>query len=194
MPQYDLRGIKVAKYNFSNNAVSYTDPLVAGDAMAVTLELKFAEGRLYAESALAEYMREPTGGTISIGVKYLPDAVQQLLFGSRAKTRSIGSGQSAKNIGSLVIGAKEEGDYVGVAFYAPDRIDGAKKFTCVKIAKAMFGPPSMSFQTKGESIVFNTPTTTGEFLADDSETQDLIEVAVCDTEADAIAWRDGVLA
>lgn len=194
MPQYDLRGIKVAKYNFSNNAVSYTDPLVAGDAMAATLELKFAEGRLYAESALAEYMREPTGGTISIGVKYLPDAVQQLLFGSRAKTRSIGSGQSAKNIGSLVIGAKEEGDYVGVAFYAPDRIDGAKKFTCVKIAKAMFGPPSMSFKTKGESIVFNTPTTTGEFLADDSETQDLIEVAVCDTEADAIAWRDGVLA
>lgn len=194
MPQYDLRGIKVAKYNFSNNAVSYTNPLVAGDAMAATLELKFAEGRLYAESALAEYVREPTGGTISIGVKYLPDAVQQLLFGSRAKTRSIGSGQSAKDIGSLVIGAKEEGDYVGVAFYAPDRIDGVKKFTCVKIAKAMFGPPSMSLQTKGESIQFNTPTTTGEFLPDDSATQDLIEVAVCDTEADAIAWRDGVLA
>ena len=93
-----------------------------------------------------------------------------------------------------MLGAKTDSAYVGVGFYAPDMIDGVEKYTAVKVAKSLFGPPSMTLQTAGENIVFNTPTTTGEFLADDSTDQDMIEVAICDTEEDAIAWVDAVLA
>jgi len=52
----------------------------------------------------------------------------------------------------------------------------------------MFGEPAMSFQTMGDTIIFNTPTTTGEFLADDSANKNLKEVAVLDSEAKANAW------
>ena len=72
-------------------------------------------------------------------------------------------------------------------------IDGVEKYTCVKIARALFGPPSMTLQTAGDSIVFNTPTTSGEFLADDSAEQNLIEVATVDSEEAAIAWVQAVL-
>lgn len=194
MPQFDLRGIHCAKYNNNGGAITYTNVQEVGDAMTATLEMRFAEGRLYAESTLAEFMRKATGGTIALGVKYIKNAAQQLMFGSSSKTRSITAGGSSQNVSSLVLGAKSTPAYVGVSFYAPDMIDGVEKYTCVFASKCLFGPPSMTLQTAGENIQFNTPTTSGEFLASDAASQDMLEVAVCDTEAAAIAWCAAVLA
>lgn len=194
MPQFDLRGIHCAKYVNTDGAITYTNPQEVGDAMTATLEMRFAEGRLYAESTLAEYMRKATGGTISLGVKYIKNAAQQLMFGSTAKQRSITVESAAQTVSSLVLGAKSTPAYVGVSFYAPDMVDGVEKYTCVFASKCLFGPPSMTLQTAGENIQFNTPTTSGEFLASDAASQDMLEVAVCDTEAAAIAWCAAVLA
>ena len=200
MPQFDLRGIYAAKYVNTAGVITYTNPQKVGDAMTANLELRYAEGRLYAESALAEYLRKAVGGTISLGVKYIKSAAQKLMFGSSDSARTIiytpaGSSSTATaSVEGLTIGAKTTGQYVGVAFYAPDMVDGVEKYTCVKISKALFGPPSMQLQTAGENIQFNTPTTSGEFMADDSATQNLIEVAIADTEEQAIAWVAAVLA
>lgn len=199
MPQFGLRGIYAAKYINTNGVISHSDIQHVGDAMTVNLELRMAEGRLYAEDMLAEYMRKATGGSISIGVKYIKQAAQQLLFNSQTKTRQISytpDGSETATTGSatsVVIGGQDEGQYVSVAFYAPDMVDGTKKYTCVLICKSLFGPPSMSLQTMGENIQFNTPTTSGEFLADDSPEKNLYEVAVVDTEAMAKAWVQSVL-
>ncbi len=61
--------------------MTYTEPTDVGDAMSAQLELKFAEGRLYAESKLAEYIKLATGGTISLAVKYIKRAAQAMLYG-----------------------------------------------------------------------------------------------------------------
>lgn len=52
----------------------------------------------------------------------------------------------------------------------------------------MFGPPGYSLQTKGENIQFATPTTSGEFLPDDSSDKKMLSRATLATEAAAIAW------
>lgn len=194
MPQFDLRNIMIANYVNTNGVVSYTGKQQAGEAMTANIELRAAEGRLYAESRLAEYMRKVTGGTISLGLKYVKTAAQKVMFGMRDGSTSVTpAGGSSTTVASLKLGAQDEGNYVGVAFYSPDMIDGAKKYTAVKINKVLFGPPSMSLQTAGDSIQFQTPTVNGEFLADDSATKELYEIAVCDTEALAIAWVNKVL-
>lgn len=197
MPQFGLRHIYAAKYVNNNGAISYTGVKHVGDAMQANIELRFAEGRLYAEDALAEYMRKAVGGTISLGVKYIKSDAQPLLFGTRTKNRTItyqvGTATATATATSIVLGGQDEGNYVGVAFYAPDLVDGVKKYTCVLIKKALFGPPSMSLQTANESISFNTPTTSGEFLADDSATNDLYEIASVDSIAAAEAWVAAVL-
>ena len=198
MPQFGLRSIYAAKYNNTAGVISYTGIQHVGDAITANLELRYAEGRLYAEDMLAEYMRKAVGGSISIGVKYITQAAQQLLFSSKTKTRTVNytpAGGSATSVEatSVVLGGEDEGQYVGVAFFAPDSVDSVKKYTCVLIKKALFGPPSMNFQTMGESLTFQTPTTTGEFLADDSATHDLIEVAIVDDIEAAKAWVQSVL-
>lgn len=198
MPQFGLRSIYAAKYNNTNGVIGYSDIEHVGDAISANLELRYAEGRLYAEDMLAEYMRKAVGGTISIGVKYIKQAAQQLLFNSKTKARTISytpTGGTATSVTatSVVTGGEDEGQYVGVAFFAPDMVDGVEKYTCVLVKKALFGPPSMSLQTMGESITFNTPTTSGEFLADDSATHDLLEVAIVDNIEAAKAWVQTVL-
>lgn len=199
MPQFDLRGIKCAKYVNTGGAISYTDKQAVGDAMTANLEMRFAEGRLYAESTLAEFMRKATGGTISLGVKYIKSAAQKLLFGSADKTKSVsyipvGSTVTATaSVSGLSLGAKSQAQYVGVAFYAPDMVDGVLKYTVAFAHKCLFGPPSMTLQTAGDSIVFNTPTTSGEFLADDSSAQDMLDVYTVDDENEAIALVDALL-
>lgn len=200
MPQFDLRGIKCAKYVNTAGTITYTNPQAVGDAMTANLEMRFAEGRLYAESTLAEYMRKAVGGTISLGVKYIKTAAQKLMFGSDDKTKSVtytpvgGTQQTTANVTGLGLGAKNLAQYVGIAFYAPDMIDGVLKYTVVFARKCLFGPPSMSLQTAGESIQFNTPTTSGEFLADDSAGQGMTEVYVCDDENEAVALITALLA
>lgn len=186
MPSFDLRGIKVAPYQDTG---VYGSAVSAGDAMNCNLEIRYAEGRLYAEGALAEYLKLAVGGTCSIGVKYIPEAAQKILFGAKEKTRNIGS----KTVKSLQQSSDDLGSYVGLAFYAPDKIDGATKYTCVFVPKVSFGAPSMSFQTKGETLVFNTPTTTGEFMPDSRTGNLLIETAVVDDIETAVAWCAAVL-
>lgn len=186
MPQFDLRGIRVAEYLNG----TYGPTLSAGDAMTANFDLRFAEGRLYAESTLAEYIRKATGGTISLGTKYIPNDAQVLMYG---KTRTAKVLSNGKVVQGLKTTAKDKQKYVGVSFYAPDMIDGEEKYTCVFIHRALFGPPSMSLQTQGDNITFQTPTTSGEFLSNRMATDDLIDTAVADTEADAILWTYEVM-
>ena len=199
MPKFDLRGIRAGKYVNTDGVVTYTGVQKVGDAMTATLELRYAEGRLYAESALAEYIKKAVGGSISLGVKYIPAAAQKLLFGSRENARSVsytpaaGGAATQASVAGLAVGALSRSQYVGVGLYAPDMIDGALKFTCVKISKCLFGPPSMSLRTASENIQFDTPNTSGEFMADDTSNQDMIEVAIVDDENAALAWLDDAI-
>ena len=186
MPAIDLRGIMIGK--LEDNA--YDEPMSIGDAMNSNLQLRFAEGRLFAESSLAEYIKKCTGGSISIGVKYIPVPAQKLMYGAKDKARNVGD----KRVTGLLISGKDVGHYVGVSMYAPDMIDGEEMYTCIFVHKAMFGHPGYNFQTMGENIVFQTPTTTGEFLARTKEGKELLEVAICETEEDAIAWCRAVFA
>lgn len=185
MPTFDLRGIKIGKYINTEGTITYETPISMGDAMSVELNLTAAEGRLYAESRLAEYKKLITGGTASVGVKYITDAAQKLLFGMSENTRNVGTNTSQK---SLKATAKDIAKYVGMDFYAPDTIDGTDKYTAVFVYKVLFGAPGYVYATKGDSITFQTPTTTGEFLADDSEDKNIMEIAILASESDAVAW------
>ena len=59
MPSFDLRGIRAGKYKNTSGTVTYTEPTDVGDAMSAQLELKFAEGRLYAESGRESIKTRP---------------------------------------------------------------------------------------------------------------------------------------
>lgn len=183
MPTFDLRGIRIGKYKNTSGTVTYETPTEVGDAMNANIELKFAEGRLYAEGRLAEYIKLATGGTISIAVKYIKKAAQAMMYGATTDNQK----------DNVKFSAKDVANYVGVGLYAPDKVDGVTKYTCMWVPKSLFGPPSFAYQTKGENIQFNTPTTTGEFLPDDTTAELLLESETVETAEEAVAWIKGKL-
>lgn len=189
MPSFDLRYIQCAPYQCTDKNVTYGAKQKVGDAMSVDITLTFAEGRLYAEGKLSEFMKEVTGGTISMAVKDILKEAQKTMFGVKDKQRTI----SEQPVSGLVYSAKDTASYVGISFYCKDMVDNVAKFTCILIIKSLFGPPAMSKQTKGQNITFSTPTTTGEFLPSDADAQELFELATVDSEDEAIAWCDAVL-
>ena len=189
MPSFDLRYIQCAPYQCTDKNVTYGAKQKVGDAMSDDITLTFAEGRLYAEGKLSEFMKEVTGGTISMAVKDILKEAQKTMFGVKDKQRTI----SEKPVSGLVYSAKDTASYVGISFYCKDMVDNVAKFTCILIIKSLFGPPAMSKQTKGQNITFSTPTTTGEFLPSDADAQELFELATVDSEDEAIAWCDAVL-
>ena len=191
MPAFDLRYIKIGKYKNTSGTISYSDVTSVGDAMDVNLQFKYAEGRLYAEGVLAEYLKLITGGTISIAVKYIPAEAQKAMFGAKDSSITV-AGITPAATGLAYTGA-DEPSAVGCAFYAPDMIDGALKYTCVFIRRVIFGLPAMAYKTKGDSLTFQTPTTSGEFLPDHSNTQNLIDVVTVDSVESAKKWVDGAL-
>lgn len=189
MPSFNLKGIKIGQYINTSGVISYNNQMSVGDAMAADISMNFAEGKLYAEGGLAEYLRKATGGNISIGVKYIPAAAQKILFGKTDKSRTVGEA----TVTGLLTKLTDVPNYVGIAFYADDQIDGATKYTCVYAYKALFGEPAMKFETYKDSLTFQTPTTTGVIMPDDSTAKNIIETATVDSEATAQAWVDLVL-
>lgn len=189
MATFDLRGLRIAKYTPGNDSVTYSDWCEVGEEMTVNLELRSAEGRLYARSSLSEYLRKITGGSISIGTKDISDDAQKIMFGAAVNSIEVTpSGGSKASVTEIEYGGDMDGSEVGLAFYAPDKINGVTKYTAVFVSRASFGPPSRTYQTQGDNITFQTPTTTGEFLKDHSAGRVLVKFATCDTEALAIAW------
>ena len=53
MPEFDLRGMKAAKYNYSKatKKITYGEAVSMGEAMTANLEMKFAEGLPQSPSA-----------------------------------------------------------------------------------------------------------------------------------------------
>lgn len=194
MPTYGLRGATVYPYTNNNGTVTYGTGIAAGCAISANLELNFSEARLYACDNLAEYLREVIGGTITFNAKLFPVAAQTAMFGTTTKTRSITVGSTAVTATSVVTGGDDAPTYVGFSAYGPDQVDGVKKWTAFFVRKVKFSAPSMNMATKSDSITFQTPTTTGEFLQDDTAARTLLEVATLDSEAAAQAWIAAVAA
>lgn len=193
---YSMKDIFFGKYGYDKTSgkTTYSDQRLLGHGINATFDFRFAEGRLYASGTLRKFLKKLTGGTISLGVEDLTLAVQQLLFSAESHSQTVGS-KSVENIG---YGENTRGGYVGVATYVPaDNEEGTDTFICIFARKASFGPAAMSYQTANDSITWNTPTTTGEFVSPDhkdGETAPLmLEIGEADSEADAIAWCKAML-
>ena len=113
------------------------------------------------------------------------------MFGAKDSSITVSDLEPAAK--GLAYTGADEPSAVGCAFFAPDMIDGELKYTCVFVRRIIFGLPAMVYKTKGDSLTFQTPTTTGEFMADHSSTQNLVDVVTVDTVENAKKWVDGAL-
>lgn len=193
MATIGLRGATIARYTNNNGVVTYGTPISGGCARRAELQLQYAEGSLYGCDGEREYMRMAIGGNITFEATFFTPEMQVLAFGATQKMREItytndAGAQVTENVSSVVYASDDEAPYVGFAVYSPDMINREKKWSAIFVACAKFSPPNTTRQTRDNSISFQTPTTTGRFLPDDTTGHVIQETAICDSEAAAKAW------
>ena len=88
--------------------------------------------------------------------------------------------------GETTYNANDEIPYVGVGIIGVEKIDGVKKYVANFLPKCKFNEPGKSYETKGDSITYNTPSLEGSALALDTGVWKYDKV--CDSEADALTW------
>ena len=113
------------------------------EAMSADLSVKTADGSLYADDTLSVSVTEFASGTLKLGIKDLTLEVVAELLGQAVDKNSV-----------VWAGKEDEPPYVAVGFRAKKT---GGKYRYVWLLKAKFKVPSEKYETKGESIKFNTP-------------------------------------
>ena len=151
---------------------------VLNRAITVDLSVNLNDVNLYADNRIAESIKEFSNGAITLnGDDVSPENISRIL-GHEVRR------EGTKTI--IIARGGDNGGYFGVGFFADRLKDNVKSYRALWIHKVKFGIPNENFQTKGDSITFQTKTIAGTFLTDVLDawkTESIFE-----TEREAIDW------
>ena len=129
----------------------YGEPKKMADIMTAELSVTTAEATLYADDVLSESATEFSNGSLKLGVKDLTPEVLADILGQMVDENKV-----------VWAGKDNEPPYVAIGFRAPKK---GGKFRYVWLLKCKFKIPSEKYETKGESITFQTPEIEAIFTA-----------------------------
>ncbi len=129
---------------------TYGTPQKLAKAISAELSVEIAEAILYADDAAAESIKSFKNGKLTLGVDDIGIDKAQLLTGA-----------GVDDNGVLVSTSEDLPPYVAVGFRA-QKSNG--KYRYFWLYKVQFGIPSVSLQTKGDSISFQTPSIEGTIV------------------------------
>ncbi len=146
-----LRDLYYAICTEADGVETYGLPKKMAEAMTADLSVKTADGSLYADDTLSESVTEFASGTLKLGIKDLtPEVIAELL------------GQTVDQNSVVWANKDDEPPYVAVGFRAKKT---GGKYRYVWLLKVKFKIPSEKYETKGDSIKFNTPEIEADFTA-----------------------------
>ena len=140
-----LKDLYYAVCTETDGVESYGAPKKMAEAMTADLSVKTAD------DTLSESVTEFASGTLKLGIKDLTPEVLAELLGQEVDENSV-----------VWAGKEDEPPYVAVGFRAKKT---GGKYRYVWLLKAKFKVPSEKYETKGESIKFNTPDIEADFTA-----------------------------
>jgi phi13 family phage major tail protein len=158
---------------------TYGTGVLLGKATKADITINTAEGKLYADDALAEYDSKFQSGSVSLGVDELTPAKKAALFGYTIDS------SSGKQI--LKKGASDVAPHGGFGYYKTKKIDGARKYEVKWMYDVVFRETNDNAETANENVNFQTSEIAGEILPIIGlGNDDWSEEQICDTEQAAI--------
>ncbi len=129
---------------------TYATPVPLAKAISAELSVEVAEAILYADDGPSEIVKEFKQGTLTLGVDDLGNKVAAALTGA-----------TVDGNGVLISSSEDGGMPVAVGFRAA-KANGTYRYFWLYRVK--FALPTTSLATKGDSIMFSTPSIEGTIL------------------------------
>lgn len=166
----------------AGSAMVYTGGVTQADLMiSADVTLNRDDVKLYADNHAIERANGMTGGSISLEVASIPNAMKSALLGYTVSSK-------------VVTVTETEAPYVGFGYLVCEVSQGTKSYVAYWFPKVQFGMENDSAKTKGESTEFQTNTLSGEILGVVTTTGGTTEFYYTDTETTetaAYTWLKG---
>lgn len=150
----------VAKYTESEGVVTYSNAMRLARGVSVSAETDSSDNNnFYADNIIAESDAGTfSGGTVTLTVDGLFQDAEKLIQGL----------QAANTAGFLVYDDNQAAPYVGVGFVIKYMSEGVTYYTPVIFTKTRAGQLSISAETQGESIDWQTAEVPFSIFKDDT--------------------------
>lgn len=150
----------VAKYTESGGVVSYSDGQLLARGVSVSAEVDSSDNNnFYADNIIAESDAGTfSGGTLTLTVDGLLQDAEKLIQGLAA----------ANTAGFLVYDDNQAAPYVGLGFIIKTMSEGVTYYTPVIFTKTRAGQLTVSAETQGESIDWQTAEVPFSIFKDDT--------------------------
>jgi phi13 family phage major tail protein len=157
---------------------TYAAPVRIAKAIKAELNVETATATLYADDSVDVIINEFVSGTLRLTANDLTLANQALLLGQQVDSNDVAFGNR-----------DDAPPYFGIGFCAK-RPDGT--FRYVWLYKVKFKAPAETFDTKGNSITFNTPLLEGELISRNKDGEWKADYIGQPTDTMALAWFTAV--
>lgn len=177
----------VAKYSFSNNAVSYSDVMPLARGVEISMEVDTGDStNFYADNTISESVAgQFNGATATLTVDGLKDAARDLIAGITTKENlSVGG----KTVELAVYDDLQVIPYVGIGCVVRYMENGVTSYAPFILPKAQFSPEGLEASTQEEEVDFQTTELEATVMRSDASGHRWKVVAEDQTtEADAVA-------
>ena len=151
MAFYGLSNPYVAKYVQDGR---YETGMYLGEGISTEVTPSYAEGSLYGDNAQVENVKEFTAADVNMGVTKSPAAAVPILFG-----------HAVSQDGVETSNANDAAGYFGYGFIVKNIEGGVYTFQACVLLKVQAAEGAESYQTKGDSVTFATPSLAGKAMA-----------------------------
>ena len=127
-----------------DSAPTYETGFVIGKSVSTNLAVTNAEGKLYADDELAEYVNEFSSADLTAEVDNIDLDKQAVLYGADYTDNELG------------FGADDQAPEMGTGGVQVIRVNGVRKFRTWFLAKCKAAIPDWGGSTRGDSISFGT--------------------------------------
>lgn len=134
---------------------TYAAGKIIGKMVSLNATIKNAEGELYADDKLAEYLSEFDSGDLSMETDNIELEDQAKLYGATYDEEST----------TLSMKADDTPPYGQFAAYRVLMVSGVKKFRAFRYTKVRCQIPDVTDNTRGGSISFGTQPVKGKIMA-----------------------------
>lgn len=148
MAYFGLSRAWIAKYDVATD--TYSNAFQCGNAISTSVTPNYNEAQLHGDDRQIENVTEFKNASVTLGTDRLPVMAATIMFGHEMED----SGEEKSN-------TEDSGNYVGYGFVTAEMLDGKKKYRACILKKVQFKEGEESFETKGDSIVFKTPSLSG---------------------------------
>ena len=157
MASFGLSNPWIASYNPATG--KYKNGFKCGEAIETSVTPNSNEASLFGDNKQIESVAEFKNANVSLGVTKMPIIAAAVVFGHKVN-----------DAGEEISNAEDSAGYVGYGFITAEMEDGIKKYRACVLYKVKFKEGEDAYSTKGDSIVFKTPTLSGIAMArDDGE-------------------------